>query len=46
MFFDITTDNLDTMYSYMGGMIGDLMPLILVFIGISIALYIFNSLKK
>lgn len=46
MFFDITQGNIDTMLGYMGGLIGDLMPLILIFLGITIALFIFRAIAK
>jgi len=41
---DLTTDNLDTMIGYMGGLIGDLMPLILVVLGIMLAFFIIDGL--
>jgi hypothetical protein len=46
MFFELTQTDIDTMLGYMGGLIGDLMPLILVILGITIALYIFRSISK
>jgi len=46
MFFELTQTDVDTMLGYMGGLIGDLMPLILVMLGISIALFIFRSISK
>lgn len=46
MFFDLTQDNIDTMLGYMSGLIGDLMPLILVVLGITIALFIFRGIVK
>jgi len=46
MFFDITETDIDTIFSYMGGLVGDLLPLLLIVIGISIALFIFRGLTK
>jgi hypothetical protein len=46
MFFTISETNLDTLFSYMTGLIGDLMPLILVVLGISIAIFIFRQITK
>ena len=44
MFFELTQTNIDTMLGYMGGLIGDLMPLILVVLGIMIAFFIIDGL--
>jgi hypothetical protein len=44
MFIDIGTEEIDILLEYMGGLIGDLMPLILVILGIVLALFIFNRL--
>ena len=46
MFFELTQADIDMMLGYMGGLIGDLMPLILIILGISIALYIFKGITK
>ncbi len=46
MFFQLTQGNIDTMLGYIGGLIGDLMPLILVVLGITIALFIFRAIAK
>jgi hypothetical protein len=46
MFFELTQTEINTMLGYMGGLIGDLMPLILIILGISIALYIFKGITK
>jgi len=46
MFFDLTQANIETMLGYMAGLIGDLMPLILIILGISIALFIFRAITK
>jgi len=43
---ELTTSSLDIMLGYMGGLIGDLMPLILVVLGITIALFIFRAIAK
>ena len=41
---DITTSNMATMISYITGMIGDLMPLILVVLGVSLAFMVVDYL--
>ena len=41
---NLTQGNIDTMLGYMGGLIGDLMPLILVVLGIMIAFFIIDGL--
>lgn len=44
MFIDIGNEEIDILLGYMGGLIGDLMPIILVILGIVLALFIFNRL--
>ena len=44
MFIDIGTEEIDILLGYMGGLIGDLMPIILVILGIVLALFIFSRL--
>ena len=46
MFFTITTDNINTLTGYISGLVGDFMPIILVVLGVSIAMYIFNRITK
>jgi hypothetical protein len=41
---NLTQGNIDTMLGYIGGLIGDLMPLILVVLGITIAFFIIDGL--
>jgi hypothetical protein len=46
MFFTITTADITTMIGYITGMVGDFMPIILIVMGVSIAMYIFRQLNK
>lgn len=46
MFFTITNDNITTLLGYISGMVGDFMPVILIVIGTSIAMYIFNRITR
>ena len=46
MFLTITTENISTLTGYISGMIGDFMPLILVVLGVSISMFIFNKITK
>lgn len=46
MFITITEGNMTTMISYITGMLGDFMPIILIVIGVSLSMYIFNRLTK
>jgi hypothetical protein len=46
MFFTITSGDITTMTGYITGLVGDFMPLILIVVGISIAMYIFNRITK
>jgi len=46
MFFTITEGNMTTLIGYITGLVGDFMPLILIVVGISIAMYIFNRITK
>lgn len=41
---ELTTSSLDIILGYMGGLIGDLMPLILVILGIMLAFFIIDGL--
>ena len=44
MFFNIGETEIDTMLSYVSGIIGDLMPIILIILGVSVALFIFGRI--
>jgi hypothetical protein len=46
MFLTITGENITTLTGYISGMIGDFMPIILIVLGISLSMYIFNKLTK
>lgn len=46
MFFTISPENITTLNGYIAGMVGDLMPIILIVLGVAIAMYIFNRLTK
>jgi len=46
MFLTITTENISTLTGYISGMVGDFMPIILIVLGVSISMYIFNKLTK
>jgi hypothetical protein len=46
MFLTISAENITTLTGYISSMIGDFMPLILIVLGVSIAMYIFNRLTK
>jgi hypothetical protein len=41
---ELTTSSLDIILGYMGGLIGDLMPLILVVLGIMLAFFIIDGI--
>ena len=41
---NLTQGNFDTMLGYMGGLIGDLMPLILIILGIMLAFFIIDGI--
>ena len=46
MFYSVTQNDITTMLSYTTGLIGDFMPVILVVIGVSIAMYVFRKITK
>jgi hypothetical protein len=46
MFLTISGDNIDTMTGYMGGLVGDFLPVILVVLGVSLAMFIFRKIIK
>jgi hypothetical protein len=46
MFFTFAEGDITTLISYITGMIGDFMPLILIVLGVSISMYIFNRITK
>jgi hypothetical protein len=41
---ELTTSSLDIILGYMGGLIGDLMPLILIILGIMLAFFIIDGI--
>jgi len=41
---DLTQANIDIMFNYITGLIGDLMPLILIILGIMLAFFVINGL--
>jgi len=41
---ELTTSSLDIMLGYMGGLIGDFMPLILIILGIMLAFFIIDGI--
>lgn len=43
---NLTTENITTLINNASGLITDLLPLILVILGISIAIFIFRSIAK
>jgi len=46
MFFSIENTDITTMTGYMAGLIGDFMPIIMVVLGITLAMYIFRKITK
>jgi hypothetical protein len=46
MFYTVTAGDITTLNGYITGMIGDFMPIILVILGITIAMYVFNRITK
>jgi hypothetical protein len=46
MFFTFQSTDITTLIGYITGMIGDFMPLILIVLGVSISMYIFNRITK
>jgi hypothetical protein len=46
MFFDISELDITTLTGYIGGLIGDFMPIILIVLGVSVAMFIFNRITK
>lgn len=45
-FFTISSNDVTTMLGYTGNLIGDLLPIILPILGITIGLAIWHALKK
>lgn len=41
---DLAQDNIDTMFNFITGLIGDLMPLILIILGIILAFFVLEGL--
>jgi len=46
MFFNIESTDIATMTSYISGLVGDFMPIIMVILGITLAMYIFRKITK
>lgn len=46
MFFTISSGDITTLLGYITGLIGDFMPLILISIAVSVAMFIFNRIFK
>jgi len=46
MFFEIENTDITTMTGYISGLLGDFMPLIMVILGISLAMFIFRKIIK
>lgn len=46
MFVTISSENINTMIGYISGLVGDFMPLIMVVLGITIAMYIFKKITN
>jgi len=46
MFFTIESTDISTMTSYISGLVGDFMPIIMVVLGITLAMYIFRKITK
>jgi len=44
MFFEITNDNITTLMGYISGIVGDFMPVIMVVLGITLAMFIFQKI--
>jgi len=46
MFFSIESTDISTMTGYMSGLIGDFMPVIMVVLGVTLAMFIFRKITK
>jgi hypothetical protein len=46
MFLTITEGNITTLTGYIGGLIADLMPIILIVLGFTIAMYVFKKITQ
>lgn len=46
MFFTIESTDISTMTGYISGLVGDFMPVIMVVLGITLAMYIFKKITK
>jgi hypothetical protein len=46
MFLTIAPADITTLTGYIAGMVGDFLPLILVAIGVSVGMFIFNKVFK
>ena len=45
-YFDISGDDITAIMTYAGNIVADFMPLIVVFVGLSIGFAIFRAVKK
>lgn len=46
MFYTITSQDITTLNSYVAGIVGDFFPIILVVLGVTIGMYVFNRITK
>lgn len=46
MIYTFTNTDIQTLTGYISGIVGDMMPLILIVLGITIGLYVFNKITK
>ena len=46
MFYTVTSQDITTLTGYISGIIGDFMPIILIILGVTIGLYVFNKIAK
>lgn len=46
MFFTVTSENITTLIGYISGLVGDFMPIIMVVLGITLAMYIFRKITN
>jgi len=46
MFLTISRENITTLLGYISGLVGDLMPIILIALSMTIGLYVFRKITK
>jgi hypothetical protein len=46
MFYTVTSQDVSTLTGYVAGIVGDFMPIILLILGVTIGLYVFNKIAK